>query len=116
MKHADFKRPKTEQRTEWDIKSKRKKRCSAREIPIGEVQTKKWKLLDKIVEPIIECAHCGSNSTYHAWVQKHGDLIGNVYSAKREKEEKGQMLMKFDYCFDCQREFLIEAFLWGLKE
>jgi hypothetical protein len=95
----------------WD----KDKAYSAREYKIGvpfQDQNKKWRvIIDKIIMPINTCPYCRGHSTYHKWMQKHRDVVDNVWEVKRTKNGKYQVTHKFDYCYDCQTPFLIEAFL-----
>lgn len=70
-----------------------------------------YEVVDKIVFPINHCPHCHGSSTWHAWIQSHGDILDNVWMYVRKIEENGRSVMKIDYCFDCQKEFVIEMFL-----
>ncbi len=65
-------------------------------------------LLKKIVMAVNKCPFCKSKNTYHAKVPK--------YNVWREETTYlngyGKLFKKWDFCFKCQREFLIEAYLY----
>ena len=92
---------------------------SARYTKIGykkKVNGGHIELIDKVIYPINICPHCGSEATFHRRVQENGDIVGNVWEAKQIESPKGLTYMKFDYCLDCHREFLIELYIWKKEE
>jgi len=71
----------------------------------------KYKVLDCVVFPINICAHCGSEKTYHKHTQSKGSKWGNVWRVDRERyDDFVTQIRKWDFCFSCQNEFLIEIF------
>lgn len=91
-------------------------KSSARYTKIGtivktELGKNSFKLKDKIVFPVNVCPHCGSKATFHRIIQESGDLTGNVWDATGREEERGMVRMKFDYCLDCHKEFLMELYI-----
>lgn len=92
---------------------------SARYTKIGhKIQVKggNFELVDKVIYPINICPHCGSEATFHRRIQENGDIVGNVWQAKQIESPKGLAYMKFDYCLDCHREFLIELYIYKKEE
>lgn len=83
---------------------------SDRQKPIGYGSLRA--LIDKIVLPINKCPHCKKDRTFHKWIQSHSDLIGNCWRFEVRDEPKGVLHIKWDFCLNCQREFLIEIFLF----
>jgi len=95
-------------------KKKDRMKFSARYTPIG-TRIKNLMLVDKVIYPINICPHCKSHATFHRRVQENGDIIGNCWAGKKEKTKEGSVSMKFDYCLDCQRSFLIELYILKRK-
>lgn len=74
-------------------------------------------LADKIIFPINECPHCGSKATFHRVIQESGDEGGNVLRESVSRGEKGgHAFVKYDYCLDCFREFIIEIYVWKFEK
>ena len=71
-----------------------------------------YKLIDKVIYPINECSFCDSKATFHRRIQESGDMAGNVWRDWQTTGPKGYTYMKFDYCLDCHREFLIELYVF----
>jgi hypothetical protein len=102
-------------------------KMSVRHWPIGkriqgEAPRETLILRDKIIYEI-RCSHCGSQSTFHSFIQLHekrGCKVDNVWRFKQYKsfnEDKTKTYCfsaKYDFCFDCQQEFLIECFLYDI--
>lgn len=90
-------------------------KVSARYTKVGshtQISGMPFKLKDKIIYPINVCPHCSSEATYHRRIQESGDVVGNVWQAREGQSQTGYVLMKFDYCLDCHKEFLIELYVW----
>lgn len=83
---------------------------SARCMPVGFLLG--YKLIDKVIMPVNICPHCNSKNTYHKRIQKCGDHMNNVYNYKRIEDQNGKAFFKFDYCFECSKEFLIECLIY----
>jgi hypothetical protein len=117
--YVDFKSPKyskPERQMNNELLDDVPKTCSARyRAKIGK-PTLRLKLKDKIVFPMDVCPHCGGSSTFHAFVLSHKNVVDNVWNTKTIKSEKGRFYAKFDYCFNCHKEFMIEAFLHEVDE
>lgn len=91
---------------------------SARSMPINypvKMGLKCYRLVHKIIMPINECLHCSSDNTYHKHIQDNSDVTDNVWRSeeltpKRSVGSGHRRFRKWDYCFDCYQEFLIEMF------
>ena len=118
-----------ESHKKWARKNFEYGKHSARSIPIGYIKaTEIWvklfkliplfkdferiKIVDKVIMPINKCPHCRSKNTFHKRCQKNGDIHDNVWRVEVKDSEEGRVFAKFDYCFACSKEFLIEMFFW----
>lgn len=79
----------------------------------GQIIEVPYKIKDKVAYEPNFCPNCRSENTYHKRIQQNGDKIGNIWRNQRFQNENGTVItsMKFDYCLDCRREFLMELFL-----
>lgn len=102
----------------WDKKNYPHDCNSARECPKGffQQETYTYKLVDKIIYTIDKCPHCKSRKTYHAWIQHHKSFVDNVWRSEQKQTHLGKLFAKFDLCLECQKEFIIEMFLWKRVE
>ena len=98
---------------------------SARYIPIGSVQQIPvqgvdgkirdidFKIKDKVAYEPNFCPNCESENTYHRRIQQNGDMTGNIW--RHEQFQNPQLTaitsLKFDFCLDCRKEFLMEIFI-----
>ena len=110
----------------WEKKLYKEGKDSARCMPIGHVlkRTNKWKvpyrleLAEKFIMRINFCPHCKSKNTYHKRVQMNGDKVGNVWLMERWgelKHDSSYGTKKWDFCFNCGSQFLIEMFAFVCK-
>lgn len=81
------------------------------------VKHKRWKwigfmLHDFVIMPINTCSHCCSTNTFHKRVQQGGDKVDNVYRTRSTKGKQFRIYEKWDLCFECQHEFLIEMYMY----
>lgn len=79
---------------------------------IQQINGASLKVIDKVIYPINECPHCNSKATFHRRIQEGGDIAGNVWRDWQTKGPKGYAYMKFDFCLDCHKEFLIELYVF----
>lgn len=89
--------------------------ASTRYWEIGSIQKiddDSFKVVDKVIYPINECPFCGNKATFHRRIQESGDVAGNVWRMQQANGPKGFASMKFDYCLDCHKEFLIELYVF----
>lgn len=102
------KRPYTDDELEdlYDSKDESSGRYMTR---IGTI--KEMKLLDKIIFPINTCPHCKSNETFHERMQTK-NIEKNVFRESSEVAGLIRRLEKWDLCLKCQRQFLIEVYIW----
>lgn len=92
----------------WDLPTYPINAHSGRQMPIGFIDKKNQLILiDKILYPINVCPFCGSNATYHKILQEL-DINTHVWRDITTRET----YTKFDFCLDCQREFLIEIYFY----
>lgn len=104
-----------EQWSKWDRKDYKYLQMSARHMPVGyefRKGLKCYELVHKILMPINTCPRCDSHNTYHIHIQNWGDITDNVWRSERLIEGKSMRYRKWDYCFDCHKEFLIEMFCY----
>ncbi len=66
------------------------------------------KCMRKIVLFPKKCPHCKSKNTFHTV----SGIQANVW--RFETEESGLWVThkKFDFCFNCHKEFLLEVYVW----
>ena len=95
-------------------KSKDKHSARGPKTAINKEQTKitTTKCIDKVVYPTNICPFCHSTATWHSRIQalEIGHIIDNVWRMEAEPTIGGRVTKKFDFCLECQREFLIEVF------
>lgn len=91
-------------------------KCSGR-YSMYEGYQKRLELKDMIVFPINQCPHCSSGNTFQQRMQKKG-IKENVFRQEKEISTDGKIrrLEKWDLCLSCQKKFLIEIYIWKLKE
>ena len=101
---------------EWESKGYIPGKSSARQMPPNYVISKRFinlTLTNKFIMKINVCPYCKSHNTFHKRVQDTGDKIDNVWRIERHgklKINNSYGCKKWDYCFNCEREFLIEFF------
>ncbi len=97
---------------------------SARYTPLGTVSEHPWipnlkmVLVDKIVYPSFKCPFCHGSDTYNKRMQRGGlcaQGVSNVWRVSRELQGLTHFTKKYDFCFTCAREFLLEGFVWQIK-
>lgn len=73
-----------------------------------------FKLKDKVIYEINICPYCDGNNTYHDRIQKNGDIIGNVWRMEQFQNPQSSAFvsMKYDFCLDCRRDFVIEIYIF----
>lgn len=79
----------------------------------GKITEVQYKIKDKIAYEPNLCPNCRSENTYHRRIQKNGDKIGNIWRHQQFQNQNGVVItsMKFDFCMDCRKEFLMELFI-----
>ena len=87
---------------------------SGRYTDIGFIKTyEEFTLIDKVIYPVNKCPHCQSEATFHRRVQVNGDVTDNIWRTKQpESTATGRYYAKFDFCFDCHREFMMELYIY----
>ena len=72
-------------------------------------------LLDTIAFKSEYCPFCKSDNTFHARVCRNGlsDQIDCVWRKRKEYTNISIITKKFDFCFECRKEFLMECFCWS---
>jgi len=63
----------------------------------------------KITMPTNKCPFCKSTNTWHK-ICKTQHSVWRFETVRFDKVT--ELYKKWDFCFKCQREFLIEAFVW----
>ncbi len=80
----------------------------------GQIQNVNFKIKDKVVYEPNFCPHCENENTYHRRIQQSGDMTGNIW--RHEQFHNPQLTaitsLKFDFCLDCRKEFLMEMFIF----
>ncbi len=81
----------------------------------GEIVDAPIVLIDKVIFPINKCPYCGSEVTFHKRIQENGDM-GNVLKTANSFGSEGYTYIKYDYCLDCHKEFIIEVYIWKFEK
>jgi hypothetical protein len=68
--------------------------------------------MDSVIMPINKCPLCKSQATFHHRIQQTGDKCDNCWDMKYIESEEGLVSIKRDYCLDCNREFIIEMYVF----
>ncbi len=79
----------------------------------GKATQVAYKIKDKIAYEPNLCPNCRSENSYHWRIQQDGDKIGNIWRHQQFQNQTGATItsMKFDFCLDCRKEFLMEMFI-----
>lgn len=71
-----------------------------------------YRLVDKIIYTIDVCPFCNKTNTFHKRMMDGGCRIGNVWRMDKVDCDSYYVLKKFDFCFNCVKEFIIEIYCW----
>lgn len=79
----------------------------------GQINEIGFKIKDIIAYEPNFCPYCESENSYHRRIQQNGDKIGNIWRHQQFLNSEGTDLvsMKFDFCLDCRKEFVMEIFI-----
>ncbi len=81
--------------------------------PDGKIQNIPFKIKDKIAYEPNFCPVCEGENTFHRRVQQNRDIVNNIWNNPSFFNPAGTALtsMKFDFCLDCRKEFVMEIFI-----
>ena len=93
----------------------------------GPQEGTETELLSKQLWEANVCSYCDSPNTFHAYCQRSKSRLDNVWRFRQysklvpSRTEEGRQeqeifIAKHDFCFECQKEFLIETFHYVIRQ